>query len=118
MKLKPTVTRTAVTSTLAAVVAAGTVLLAASPAAAHDAVIVVSGGYGQLLQQHTTVRACDTRDDQVTIRVDVRTSAGASGSVTDMNGATAGCGQVFLIAGTVTLWRVCAGAACTPWMRS
>jgi len=90
----------------------------ATTVAAHDATVVVPGGYGQLLQQHTNVRVCDTRDDQVTIRVDFRTSAGASGSVADMNGAAAGCGQVFLVAGTVTLWRVCAGAACTPWMRS
>jgi hypothetical protein len=96
------------------VVAVGLVLLATTAAAAHDSTIVVPGGYGQVLRQHSTIRACDTVTDNAVIRVDYQTSSGARGSVGGPDGV-AGCQQAFLVAGTVARWRVCADASCSPW---
>jgi hypothetical protein len=98
----------------ATTITAGLVLLAANPAAAHDSTVVVPGGYGQVVRQHTTIRACDTVTDDVVIRVDYQTSSGARGSVGGPDGA-AGCRQESLVTGAVTRWRVCADASCSPW---
>jgi hypothetical protein len=98
----------------ATLVAVGLVLLATTPAAAHDSTIVVSGGYGQVLRQHTTVRVCDTVTDEVVLRVNYQTSSGARGSVGGPDGV-AGCQQAYLVAGTVARWRVCADSFCSPW---
>ena len=90
-----------------------------SPAMAHDTRLdgpyacgptyLQSCGYGQVRSSHTIVDACDTRADGFGYYVDYTLNNGATGSVSDGNGSTSGCGikQVGTSSNPVWQYRVC-----------
>ena len=105
----------------------------ASPAQAHD--VRVYGpfacgnprfsqcGYAQVRDSHEIVDACDTRADGDGYYVRYRVSSGAEGTVSDGNGAAAGCGIRRVGSASIPVTRIqgCTRAVlplrsnCTPW---
>lgn len=107
-------------SVMGAVVAGltGLFLLASAPyASAHDRSVDLSCGiwgycgWGSVLNNHTTVRACDSVADGYGVRTHYWLKSGASGLVGDANGSESGCGirDVGTTSNPVVSFQVCAG---------
>lgn len=93
----------------------------ASPASAHAGYVPVGYGYGGVEAGHTTAFACDAHSDGVTVSTDYYTSGFGTRTITDSNGASAGCGRAS-VNYCITHYRVCwattTSKSCSGWTGS
>jgi hypothetical protein len=91
----------------------------ATPASAHEPTVFIdSAGFGQIVNNHHDVVACDTAADDLGVRTRY-VANGVTSHVRDLNGSQPGCGVAQGV-GTVTTFQVCVHQSgvilrCTPW---